>query len=488
MTALCSVVLLITVAAGPAPAAKSAPPVDIAILAGKIVPVEKPVIDHGVLLVGGGKIVEMGTRDKVTIPETARVIDVGARWVMPGIVEAHTHVGLDSGYDLGLNDMVYPVNPDLRVGDVINFEAEAVKAALAEGVTTINTMPGSGTNHAGYSVIIKTGGADLQKRIVRDPGCMKIAQAFNPERDTDDMGGTRMGMAYLLRRHLREGKAYAEAWREYEQGKRAEKPALRRELERIRLVFEGKIPVINHTYSGWGVAESIRLFSEEFGLDLIATHTAYAGYNVGEYAAKRPTKVHINIGPRLVEYRRSPDGTIKNMASEYYKRGVRNLSINTDAVMFAYSRLSPQHHLFYQATMSARHGLQEQAAVRAITFVPAQALNIADRVGSLKVGKDADILIKGGTLLDVTAPVDMVLIDGTVVYERTGSGITIREPVEASPSEKGSGQDSRPPTGKEWGDASGQPGLRHGVDNPGVPASSSDAGPAISTARQRGRL
>jgi imidazolonepropionase-like amidohydrolase len=461
-------------------AAPAAEPADTAILALKIVPMEGSVIDNGVLLLGGGTIVGLGPREKIEVPPAATVIDASDRWVMPGIVEAHCHMGLDGG----LNDMVFPINPDLAVGDCIDFESRALKFAVAEGVTTINTMPGSGTNHAGYSVIVKTAGEDREQRLVRDPGCMKIAQAYNPERDSDDMGGTRMGMAYLLRRHLREGKAYAAAWREYEEGKRTEKPALRRDLERIRLVFAGKVPVINHTYSGWGVAESIRLFREEFGLDLIATHTAFGGFQSGAYAAERATQVHINIGPRLVEYRALRDGKIHNMASEYYKRGVRNLSINTDAFSFSYTRLSPLQHLFYQAATAAHYGLEELAALRAITLEPARALNIDDRVGSLKVGKDADVVIKGGTFLDVTAPVDMVLIDGAVVFQRDGSGISIKKGLPA-------GQDSRPPTGKEGVDASGQPGHRRTDGGPGAPGHSPAPpnreanGPAH---RERGRL
>lgn len=410
-----------------ATAAAAAAPVDIAILAGKIVPVESGVIDHGVVLVGGGKIVDMGPRSKVAIPPGATVIDAGDRWVMPGIVEAHTHVGTEGGF----NDMVYPLNPDLNMGDCVDYESLELKLALAEGVTTVNTMPGSGTNHGGFSVIVKTAGGPPQEMLVRDPGCMKIAQAFNPERDTGDMGGTRMGMTYLLRRLLRDGKAYAEAWREYEAGTRTEKPLFRRDLERVRLVFEGKIPVINHTYSGWGVAEAVRLFKDEFGLDLIATHTAFGGFEVGEYAAARHSQVSINIGPRLVEYRRPGDGRVRNMASEYYKRGVRNLSINTDAVGFYYSMLSPQQHLFFQAAMAAHHGLEEQAAARAITLEPARALSIDDRVGSLKAGKDGDLVIKRGTLLDVTAPVDMVLVNGKIAFTRQGCGIAVTDPAGA---------------------------------------------------------
>ncbi len=418
--------LLFSIAAAAAAGAeqkneKTPPKVETAVLAGKIVPVESEVVNDGVLLLGGGKIIKFGPRDKIKIPRGVKVIDARSHWLFPGIVEAHTHIGLAGG----LNDMVYPLNPDLEVANSIDPECPMAKRALQEGITTINTMPGSGTNHAGYSVIIKLAGDSVDDRIVRNPGCMKIAQAFNPERAGDDMGGTRMGMAHMLREHLREGKAYTEAWRAYEAGKRKEKPPFRRDLERVRLVFEGKIPVINHTYTGWGVAEAIRLFHDEFGLHTIATHTAFAGYEAGRMAALRPSKVFVNIGPRLVEYRRAPDGKVHNMATEYRKRGVKNLSINTDAFAVFYSMLSPQQHLFFQAAMSSHYGLEEEIAIRAITIEPARALMIQDRVGSLKPGKDADLLLKRRSILDVTAPVDMVLVNGEIVFTRGNVSIPV---------------------------------------------------------------
>ncbi|NMD34694.1 MAG: amidohydrolase family protein, partial [Planctomycetes bacterium] len=278
--------------------------------------------------------------------------------------------------------------------------------------------------------------------------CLKIAQAFNPERDTGDMGATRMGMAYMLRRLLIEGKEYAAAWREHEAGTRKDPPPLRRDLERVRLVFEGKIPIINHTYSAWGVAEAIRLFHDEFGLKIIATHVAYGGYQAGEYAAARATRVRIDVGPHLLELQRTGDGRLAGIATEFWRRGVRNLSLNTDAFTLFYAALSPQQHLFFQASMAAHYGLPEEAALRAITIESARALGIADRVGSLAPGKDADIVLKRGELLDVTTPVEMVLVDGAVAFRRDGCGVAVAAPAgpEKRHAEKTGGAD---PQGKE---------------------------------------
>jgi hypothetical protein len=180
-----------------------------------------------------------------------------------------------------------------------------------------------------------------------------------------------------------------------------------------------------HTAEAWGLMQTLRMFHDEFHFDTIATHTSFCGYLVGEEAGRR-NKAHVNIGPRLVEFTRfgTPhDGRFHGMAANYHELGVSNLSINTDAV--GWGGLS-QEDLAFQASMSARFGLDDILAMRAITIEPARALGIDDRVGSLEVGKDADIVVKKGSLLDVTTPVDMVLINGQVVYERTGTDLTAR--------------------------------------------------------------
>jgi imidazolonepropionase-like amidohydrolase len=355
------------------------------------------------------------------------VIEAPDRWVMPGIVEAHTHIGTEGGF----NDMVVPLNPELRMTDCVNPEDIAVKKAITGGVTTIHTMPGSGTNLGGFTVIIKTDGSRPEEMIVRELGAMKATQAYNPERRGGDLGRTRMGMSWMLRYILRQAKEYSAAWQAYEQGKTEQKPRKRPELEKMREVFQGKIPAIVHTYEGWGVMQTIRMFHDESQLKVIPTHTAGGGYMVGSEAAKR-ANVHINIGPRVVDFGwgGEHDGRIHGMGAEYRARGTENLSINTDAVGWSHW-IAPQEELFFQAAMSARLGVDDLAAMKAITINSARALGIDDRVGSLEVGKDADIVIKRGTLLDVTTPVDLVLVNGRIAYRRKGADVTIRKDISA---------------------------------------------------------
>jgi len=130
-----------------------------AIRAGKILTMELPkgsdasrrVINHGVILVGGGKIEALGPASDITVPDEYAVIDASDRWVMPGIIEAHTHIAVEGGF----NDMVTTINPELEIGECVNLEDIAAEKAVTGGVTTIHTMPGSGTNLAGFTVIVK---------------------------------------------------------------------------------------------------------------------------------------------------------------------------------------------------------------------------------------------------------------------------------------------------------------------------------------------
>jgi len=406
-----------------------------AIKAGKILtmaPVEDStnsnrVINHGIILVSSGKIEALGPASSIKVPEVYTVIDASDRWVMPGIVEAHTHIAVEG---FGFNDMVTPINPELGLAESVNSEDLAIREAVTGGVTTIHTMPGSGTNLGGFSVIIKLDSSSPEKMILRELGAMKATQAFNPERRGGDLGLTRMGMSWLLRQMLKRAKEYTDVWEAYEQGRREKKPEYKPEWEKVRKVFRGEIPTIVHTYASWGVMQTMRMFNDENNLKVIPTHTAYGGYLVGQEAAKRDG-VSINIGPRVLEFSRPTfDGRFHGMGAEYQKAGVKNLSINTDSVGWG------QEELALQAAMSARFGLDDEVALRAITINSAQALSIDDRVGSLEVGKDADIVIKKGSLLDVTTPVDLVLINGKIIYQRKGTDLVVKEDLTTSEKEQ----------------------------------------------------
>jgi imidazolonepropionase-like amidohydrolase len=377
-----------------------------AIKAGKILTITKGTINNGIILVEDKAIKAVGTKSGVVIPKDYTLIDASDKWIMPGMVEIHSHIGAEGG----INDMVAPLNPELRVADNIAPESWELKRAVASGVTTIHTIPGSGTNLAGFGVLYKPYGKTIDEMLIRSLGAMKMSQAYNPERRGGDLGLTRMGMSWMLRDILKKAKEYTRIWEAYQKGERGEKPSENLELEKMRMAFQGAIPVLVHTASARDVMATARIFSDEFKLSTIISHATFNGYKVAHEMGKRD--VHVNLGPRLYDFSFSRGNKFYGLAAEYKSAGVKNLSVTTDGPVV------PQEELFCQVAMAIRLGLDEKTALESVTINSARAIGIEARVGSIEIGKDADLIIKGGSLFDVTIPVDMVFVNGKIAYKR----------------------------------------------------------------------
>lgn len=382
------------------------------IRAGKIVTITRGVINNGIVLVKDGKIEAVGSADQLKVPAGYTVINAANQWVMPGMIEIHSHSGL-GGVTWDINDMVVQTNPGIRIGDSIDPDAEVSRAALSVGITTIQTLPGSGTNNGGYGVAFKTAGATKQECLLRRVSVMKIAQAYNPERPYGDIGRSRMGMTYLLRDLLTRERDYNAAWTDYETGKRRNRPERDLSLEMARGVFQGKLPVIIHTCQSWGVLMTLAMFHDEFGTSAIVTHGEFGGYRAAETAAKNG--VPVNVGPRMIDFGDTAEGKFRGIVKEYADRGVTELSVNTDS-----SGLS-QIYLAKMAAISARFGVDDETALRLVTINPARAILMADRLGSIEPGKDADLIVKRSSILDPTTPVEMVFVNGKLAYQRQES-------------------------------------------------------------------
>ncbi|MBX3417043.1 MAG: amidohydrolase family protein [Pirellulaceae bacterium] len=380
----------------------------IAIKVGKILtcsdnPEMPEFIADGVILIRDGKIEAIGAQSDIAIPEGYQVVEHPEGFAMPGLVDCHSHVGGTSD----LNEMVYPTNPELRNWDQIVPHNQRLKFAIAGGITTVCFIPGSGTNMGGFGTLMKTGPGTLNEVIIRAPGVLKIAQAGNPERQTGEIGSGRMGMNYVLRQQLLEGQMYVRQWDDFENGL-APKPEVNLRLEYFKPLFRREIPVAVHTQQYQVVMATIRMLHDEFNLKILIDHGTFDAYHLGEELAKRD--IPVIVGPRGFWLDREV-GQMTGIVAEYEKRGVKILGVNTDAPVI------PQEDLSFQATMAVRLGWSDERAIRGLTIEPAKALMIEDRVGSLDPGKDADIVISTGSIIDPRNYVTQVFINGKSVYD-----------------------------------------------------------------------
>lgn len=360
-------------------------------------------IADGVILIRDQKIEAIGSVNEIEIPDGYKLIHHPEGFAMPGLIEAHSHVGGTSD----LNEMVYPTNPELRNWDQIVPHNDRLKVAIAGGITTICFIPGSGTNMGGFGALLKTGPGTIEDVIIKAPGVLKIAQAGNPERATGELGSGRMGMNYVIRQELKEGQLYHRQWEAYERGT-APKPKFNLRLEYFRPLFRREIPVAVHTQQYQVVMATIRMLHDEFNLKILIDHGTFDAYNLGEELAKR--NIPVMVGPRGFWLERET-GQLLGITEQYDKRGVEILGVNTDAPVI------PQEELSFQATMAVRYGWSEERAIRGVTIEPAKALMIEDRVGSLEPGKDADIVICTGSIIDPRNYVTQVFINGKSVYD-----------------------------------------------------------------------
>lgn len=376
----------------------------LAIHVGKIITSAGEPIVGGTLLISEGKLEAVGKTRDVEVPDGYVEIDHRDAFAMPGLIDAHSHVG-GSG---DLNEMVYQTNPELRNWDQIIPHNERLKVAIAGGVTTICFIPGSGTNMGGWGTLMKTGPGKLSDVIIKAPGVLKIAQSGNPERRGGEVGSGRMGMNYVIRQQLIEGRLYVQQWDDFESGKIEVKPKVNLRLEYFKPLFRHEIPVVVHTQAYQVVQSTLRILHDEMNLKVVIDHGTFDSYKISDEIIKR--NIPVMAGPRGFRYE-PEDGQIKGIVAEYAQRGIQALGVNTDAPVI------PQEELAFQATMAVRYGWNEEDAVRGLTIEPARALMIDDRVGSLEPGKDADVVITTGSIVDPRNYVKQVFIDGASVYD-----------------------------------------------------------------------
>lgn len=373
------------------------------------------VIDHAVVLMRDGRIESIGPAAELAIPEGYLVEDLGASWIMPGMIDLHSHVGGTGD----INDMVLQTNEGLRVSNAVVPQNANLQRLVSAGVTTVLFIPGSGTNIGGQGILIKTGLERFEDMRLRDPGSLKIAQGDNPTRFAYGMG--RAMMTFHVRSAVAKGLAHARAAAE---GRPLsdERGSAGIQYEVFEDLLAKRTQVSTHTQVYHLVLTSITLLKGEFDLDVYIDHGEWGAFRLAELAQEMG--VAAICGPRIADTPGNPradtDGAIVSVPGEYQKRGLELVGFNTDAPVV------PGEELPVQAAMGVRYGMENSALehVRGLTIVPAIVAGIDERVGSLEAGKDADLVVLGGDPADPRSGIERVYIEGREVYraEELGAG------------------------------------------------------------------
>jgi imidazolonepropionase-like amidohydrolase len=342
--------------------------------------------------------------------------------VLPGFVEAHGHVGVyeegDGWAGVDVNEMTDPNGARLRALDGINPDDQGFRDALCGGVTTIVVKPGSGNPIGGQTVAVKSWGRTVDDMLVREPVSVKSALGENPKRvygDKDKLPSTRLGVAAVIRDALTKARYYREARKAAEdEGKPFERD---NSMEILARVLDGDVPWCQHTHRADDIATAIRL-SEEFGYKLIVNHGTDGHLLADTLADKR---IPVILGPLIV-------GRSK---VEVRRRHMRNPGIlaraGVEIALTTDHPVVPVDYLVHQATFAVKEGLDTETALRSITVNPARIMGIDDRVGALRPGLDADLVLWSGDPLDVMSRAVRVFVEGREVYhfdEATGLGVT----------------------------------------------------------------
>ena len=362
----------------------------------------------GDLIIKDGKIAAIGAN--LEAPEGAQAVDATGLCVYPGLVEAHGHIGLDGwavGYEgQDYNEMNDPVTPQLRAIDAINPFDESLKDAVLGGVTTLCTGPGSSNVLGGTFAAFKPVGRCIDDMCLLPQAAMKCAFGENPKRCYKDKRiSSRMNTAALLRETLFRAREYMEKL-EAAGDDPAKRPAFDLKLQALLPVLRGEMPLKAHAHQANDILTAIRI-AREFGVKLTLEHVTDGALIVDELVRSDvPLAVGPTFGqPTKIELQHKSWQTPAILSAA----GCR-VSIITD------SPVTQQSHLRFCAAMAIENGMPPFDALRAITINPARHIGVEGRVGSLEVGKDADLVLASGSIFALQTRILATYIDGNRVF------------------------------------------------------------------------
>ena len=398
---------------------------DLLIQNGHVLTITKGNLEETDLLIQKGKIAAIGKDLKA--PAGIKIIDVQNKFVMPGIIDAHSHLAIDA-----VNEGTHPVTSEVKVGDAIDPFDIGVYRALAGGVTTAHVMHGSANAIGGQCQTIKFryGEMDPSSFIFKDaPRTIKFALGENPMRVHGEGRGvqprTRMGVERVIRDAFRQGQIYRDKWKKYESEK-SKNPSLTPPIYNERYqtmadILDGKIIIQCHSYRADEILMLLNVL-KDFGV-------------------KRVTFQHVNEGfkvaPELAAF-----GAMASVFSDwwaykfevYYSTAYNASILTRNGVITSINSDSEEliRHLFLEAAKTQRYGgLEDNEALALITINPARQLGIDHRVGSIEIGKDADIAIFEGHPLSIYTIPQMTIVDGVVRFDLQNDPVDMRIYIDA---------------------------------------------------------
>lgn len=378
----------------------------LAIVGGTVYTAEES-LDYGTsILIEDGKIVAVGSN--LPIPSEATIFNVSGKFITPGLIDCHTHLGIAEEAigkaHLDKNEVNSPVCPHLRAIDGINPEDTGFLDAVNAGITSVIVTPGSENVIGGQSVALKTVGNTVDGMTLRNPAGMKIAFGENPIQmylAKDRAPSTRMTIAGMIREQLVAAENYA---------KKQQAGQVDRDLrmEALLRVLNREIPFRAHAHAAEDIMTAIRI-ADEFNVMLTIEH-ATSGHKIAEELAKRniPAVIGPSITARVkVELKDRTYCTPMLL----YQAGVK-IALITDHPFL------PIGALRLEAALAIKEGLPSDMALKAITLHAAEIAGISDRVGSIKAGKDADLVIYDGDPFDIQTKIEQVIFEGHFIYDQ----------------------------------------------------------------------
>ncbi len=384
----------------------------LAITSAKINTITQGVIEKGTILIEEGKIKAIG--EKIEIPLDAQIIDCANKWITPGLIDAHTHLGVYeetidwAGADG--NEMTNPSTPHVRALDAINPLEQGFIDAYKGGVTTVQIMPGSANVIGGEMSILKTYGRVVEEMLVKELSGLKVAFGENPKRvygEKKQMPCSRMGTAAILRENLTMARNYL---LKLEKGLiDADKlPDKDLKMETLIKVLKKEIPLRAHAHRADDIITAIRI-AEEFDVNITLEHCT-EGHKIADIIFSKGYRV--TVGPTISSRSKIELGEMGWHTLVELEKANVPFSIITDHPVI------PIEYIILSAALAIREGVSEKTAWESITINPARHLGVEGKVGSLEVGKDADIVIWSGNPFDYLTRVETTIIDGKVVYDR----------------------------------------------------------------------